>query len=58
MLLEKLISDNELNDVIDQILVTLAENLLEVAVVQLVILRLFEADKDPGMKIQIYKVRK
>ena len=42
--LEELVSHNKLDDVVDQVLVALAQDLLEVPVVQLVVLRLLEAE--------------
>ena len=42
--LEELVSNDKLDDVVDQVLVALAQDLLEVPVVQLVVLRLLEAE--------------
>ena len=44
--LEELVSNNKLDDVVDEVLVALAQDLLEVPVVQLVVLRLLEAEKN------------
>ena len=46
--LEELVSNDKLDDVVDQVLVALAQDLLEVPVVQLVVLRLLEAETIHG----------
>ena len=46
--LEELVSNDKLDDVVDEVLVALAQDLLEVPVVQLVVLRLLEAETIHG----------
>ena len=53
--LEELVSNNKLDDVVDQVLVALAQDLLEVPVVQLVVLRLLEAEKN-NQKVFIWSI--
>jgi hypothetical protein len=49
-LLKELISDDQLDDVVDQVLVALAEDLLEVSVVELIVLTFFQTEKENTLR--------